>query len=175
MLIGCHTLSGAPQPITEGAVRVMSRHTGRPVIFALSSPTAELTAAQAYHWSDGQAIFANFEGSADEVAAPDGRILSPSKVQSVYTFPGVTLATCITRYTLLTSSSIQLHSSCFAQLHTSRTAFLAACALSLLCILDRSGTQTRDSHSQRCHGMQGADNQGVPVDRGCQIDSCHAG
>jgi malate dehydrogenase (oxaloacetate-decarboxylating)(NADP+) len=78
-------------------VRAMSRHTARPVIFALSSPTPELSAAQAYHWSDGQAIFANFEGVQEQVATPDGRILSPSKVQSVYVFPGVALATCVTR------------------------------------------------------------------------------
>jgi malate dehydrogenase (oxaloacetate-decarboxylating)(NADP+) len=83
--------------IPEAAVRSMSQNTQRPIIFALSSPVSELTAAQAYHWSDGKALFANFEGVQEEVTTPDGHILTPSKVQSVYIFPGVALATCVTR------------------------------------------------------------------------------
>jgi len=72
-------------------------HARRPVLFALSSPRAELSAAQAYHWSDGRAIYANFEGAQEEVTTPRGNILTPSKVQSVYIFPGLALGVCAAR------------------------------------------------------------------------------
>jgi malic enzyme len=97
LLISCTSSPRAVQPITEAAVRSMSRNTARPIIFALSSPTSELSAAQAYHWSDGRAMYANFEGPQEEVVTPEGQILTPSKVQSVYVFPGVALGTCVTR------------------------------------------------------------------------------
>lgn len=101
VLISCTADARRMTPITEGAVREMSKHTRRPIIFALSSPAAELTAAQAYHWTEGQAMFANFEGVQEEVTTPDGNILTPSKVQSVYIFPGLALGTCVTRCALL--------------------------------------------------------------------------
>jgi malate dehydrogenase (oxaloacetate-decarboxylating)(NADP+) len=98
VLVSCDADGRPPMPIPEAVVRSMSRNTQRPIIFALSSPVSELTAAQAYHWSDGKALFANFEGVQEEVTTPDGHILTPSKVQSVYIFPGVALGTCVTRY-----------------------------------------------------------------------------
>lgn len=97
LLISCTSSPRSVRPITEAAVRIMSRNTPRPIIFALSSPTSELSAAQAYHWSDGRAMYANFEGAQEEVTTPEGQILTPSKVQSVYVFPGVALGTCVTR------------------------------------------------------------------------------
>jgi malate dehydrogenase (oxaloacetate-decarboxylating)(NADP+) len=75
----------------------MSQHVQRPVIFAVSSPTPELSAAQAYHWSGGRAMYANFEGAQEEVSTPHGHILTPSKVQSVYIFPGMALGVCAAR------------------------------------------------------------------------------
>ncbi len=58
MLIG---VSGMAQGFTEPIVRAMGRLNPRPVIFALSNPTskAECSAAQAYGWTDGRAIFAS--------------------------------------------------------------------------------------------------------------------
>ena len=97
VLISCSSSPARVRPISERAVRAMSRNTPRPIIFALSSPDSELSAAQAYHWSDGKAMFANFDGPQEEVATPDGRVLSPSKVQSVYVFPGMALGVCATR------------------------------------------------------------------------------
>lgn len=97
MLISCSSSSRTMRRISETAVRRMSAHAARPVLFALSSPEEELSAAQAYHWSDGRAIYANFEGEEWEVTTPRGEVLAPSKVQSVYIFPGLSLGVCATR------------------------------------------------------------------------------
>lgn len=97
MLISCSSTPRTMRPISDMAVRRMSMHTQRPVIFALSSPRAELSAAQAYHWSDGRAIYANFEGAQEEITTPRGTMLTPSKVQSVYIFPGLCLGVCAAR------------------------------------------------------------------------------
>lgn len=101
VMISCTSSPNSLRPITEAAVRAMTRHAPRPIIFALSSPTPELSAAQAYHWSDGKAMYANYEGAQEEVSTPEGQILTPSKVQSVYVFPGLALGTCVTRCGLL--------------------------------------------------------------------------
>lgn len=97
ILISCHTSPTLMPAIPEPAIRTMAKHVQTPVLLALSSPNPELTAAQAYHWTEGRALFANAEGIQEEVATPDGRVLSPSKVQSVYIFPGVALGTAVTR------------------------------------------------------------------------------
>lgn len=97
MLISCSSSSRTMRPISDLTVRRMSMHTQRPVLFALSSPRAELSAAQAYHWSDGRAIYANFEGAQEEVTTPRGNVLTPSKVQSVYIFPGLSMGVCVAR------------------------------------------------------------------------------
>ncbi len=53
--------TGAPGSFTQSIVEAMSTVNERPIIFALSNPTskAECTAAEAYQWSHGRAIFAS--------------------------------------------------------------------------------------------------------------------
>ena len=65
MFISCSNDLSRPVVISEAAVRALSTHCERPMILALSSPTCELSAAQAYHWSSGKAIYAN---PCDEIA-----------------------------------------------------------------------------------------------------------
>lgn len=106
ILISCTSNPASVQTIPESAIRTMSKHCARPIIFAISSPNAEVSAAQAYHWSGGKAMYANFEGQQEEVTTPHGQVLTPSKVQSVYIFPGIALGTCVARATRIKEEQI---------------------------------------------------------------------
>src|SRR4051812_26330829 len=54
-------VSGQPRTFTREIVEAMSLINARPIIFALSNPTSksECTAAEAYEWSGGRAVFAS--------------------------------------------------------------------------------------------------------------------
>ena len=89
-------VSGRKGTISEAAIRTMASHKATPMIFPLSNPTssAELTAAEAYEWSDGRAIVATGSPFAP-VALPDGRTLAPSQCNNMYIFPGLGLGATV--------------------------------------------------------------------------------
>ena len=89
ILIGTTGKSGAfSRPILEAAAGV----TSRPIIFALSNPTAvaECTAREAYEWTNGRAVFAS--GSPFDPVTLNGQVLTPAQGNNAYIFPGVGLA-----------------------------------------------------------------------------------
>jgi malate dehydrogenase (oxaloacetate-decarboxylating)(NADP+) len=92
VLIG---LSTRAQSFTEPVIRAMAAHHARPVIFALSNPTAnaECTAEQAYRFSDGRAVFAS--GSPFDGVEVDGRRIVPRQANNAYVFPGVGLGVVV--------------------------------------------------------------------------------
>ena len=88
VLIGA---TGAPGTFSQAVIERMTIHNERPVIFALSNPTAraECTAQEAYTWSGGRAIFSS--GSPFEHVNYDGVEYRPGQGNNAYIFPGVGL------------------------------------------------------------------------------------
>mmetsp|Transcript_45083 Transcript_45083/g.107140 ORF Transcript_45083/g.107140 Transcript_45083/m.107140 type:complete len:623 (+) Transcript_45083:122-1990(+) len=67
----------------------MATEQERPIVFALSNPKsqAEITAENAYMWSQGEVIFGS--GTYFDPVTVKGRSHSPGQVNNVYIFPGV--------------------------------------------------------------------------------------
>lgn len=94
--------SGVGRTFTKEVVEAMSSINERPLILALSNPTSqsECTAAEAYTWSEGRAIFAS--GSPFDPVEYDGKVHVPGQANNAYIFPGFGLG-------LIISGAIRVH------------------------------------------------------------------
>ncbi len=101
VIIGASTTAKA---FDRSVVEAMARINLRPIIFALSNPTAlsECTAEEAYAWSDGRAIFAS--GSPFQPVHYRNLTINPGQCNNMYVFPAMGLAVSATRARLVTDA-----------------------------------------------------------------------
>jgi malate dehydrogenase (oxaloacetate-decarboxylating)(NADP+) len=95
-------VSGRPGTFTREVLEAMGKHNQRPIIFALSNPTAnsECTATEAYQYTGCRALFAS--GSPFNPVRMNGKVLVPSQANNAYVFPGVALGIVAARVTRVT-------------------------------------------------------------------------
>jgi malic enzyme len=96
--------TGQPGAFSEPLIRTMAAHVERPVVMALSNPTAKSEAIpeDVFAWTDGRALMST--GSPFPSVAHDNRTLRVSQGNNVYVFPGIGLAAIVTGARTVTDS-----------------------------------------------------------------------
>jgi len=83
--------AGVARVFTREVLERMSANNERPIVFALSNPTSksECSAAEAYQWSGGRALYASGSPFPETVVA--GQRFVPRQANNSYIFPGLGL------------------------------------------------------------------------------------
>jgi malate dehydrogenase (oxaloacetate-decarboxylating)(NADP+) len=104
-LIGASAVGGA---FTQPVLAAMARINARPIVFALSNPTAkaECTAEQAYGWTDGRVVFAS--GSPFPPVHRGDQTFVPGQGNNLYVFPGVALGVVASQARIVTDEMFML-------------------------------------------------------------------
>jgi malic enzyme len=89
---------------TEPLIRSMALHVERPVVMALSNPTAKTEAvpSDVFEWTGGRALMAT--GSPFPPVEHHGKTLRVSQGNNVYVFPGIGMGSIITGAWTVTDS-----------------------------------------------------------------------
>lgn len=95
-------VSTTPGLFTQEVIEAMAQVNKHPLIFPLSNPTSqeECTAEQAYHHSDGRALFA--AGVLFDPVEFNGNTFYPAQANNLWIFPAVGMAVCATEATRVT-------------------------------------------------------------------------
>lgn len=108
-------LSGVGGVFTEKAVRNMSKHCDKPIIFPMSNPTekAECTAKDAYTWTNGTCIFAS--GSPFENVEIKGKVFKPAQANNMYTYPGIGLGSLVCKAKFISDTMLNAAANALAK------------------------------------------------------------
>jgi malate dehydrogenase (oxaloacetate-decarboxylating)(NADP+) len=89
--------AGVAHVFDQAILERMSELNERPIVFALSNPTSrsECSAAEAYQWSAGRALFAS--GSPFRETVVEGLRFVPRQANNSYVFPGLGLGAILCR------------------------------------------------------------------------------
>jgi len=108
-------VGATPGLFTREVIEEMTRINERPIVFALSNPTSksECTAAEAYEWSGGKALFAS--GSPFDPVDFGSRRFVPRQGNNSYIFPGVGLGVVSVRSARITDDMFMAAARTLAQ------------------------------------------------------------
>ena len=117
MLIGASTVSGS---FTEAIVREMAAHTERPIIFALSNPSAraEATPPDLIAWTEGRALIAT--GSPFAPVTYRGVTYVVAHVNNALLYPGLGLGAIVSRARRISDGMFMAAASAVSSLVTVR-------------------------------------------------------
>jgi len=95
-------VSGQPGTFTRPVLEMMAELNPRPIVFALSNPTAnsECTAEEAYTWTGGRVLFAS--GSPFPAVALEGKRYEPGQANNAYVFPGLAMGVIVSHASRVT-------------------------------------------------------------------------
>jgi malate dehydrogenase (oxaloacetate-decarboxylating) len=113
MLIGASTAAGS---FTEEVVRLMAKHTARPIIFALSTPAthAEAHPADLIAWTDGRALVAS--GAPFGPVTHKGVTYVIAHANQARLYPGVCLGTVVSQAMRISNGMISAAASALSSL-----------------------------------------------------------